>query len=132
MVAPQLHVGVRAVGESGKLVQRCAVALDGDHGAGREVGGDAHHGGWVDPGVGDGRRHSPAEHVAVVVGHLQGPFARKPDAGDASRVLAGDHGMRVFKYPAAQFLAVPDPDDDGPPGKRAVVHAYDKVFGSVH
>ena len=82
-----------------------------------------------------GRGHSPAEHVAVVVGHLQGPFARKPDAGDASRVLrklAGDHGMRVFKYPAAQFLAVPDPDDDGPPGKRAVVHAYDKVFGSVH
>ena len=40
--------------------------------------------------------------------------------------------MRVLKDPAAQFLAVPDPDDDGPPGKRAVVHADDKVFGSVH
>ena len=110
-------------------------AVDRHHGAGREVGGDPDDGGRVDSGVGDRGGDGVAQDVAVVVGHLERPFAGEPDAGAARRVrrkLVGDHGMRVVEDSAAEFLAVADPDDDGPPGERAVVHADDKVFGSVH
>ncbi len=138
VVAPEFHIGVRPVGEPGQLVQRCAVRLDGHHGAGGEVGGNADDGGGVDSGVGDRRGDCVAEDVAVVVGHLQRPVPGKP-GGAVVRYVRGirrqrfrHHAMRVVKDAAAQFLAVADPDHHGPPGERAEVHANDKVFGSVH
>ena len=137
VVAPQLHVGVRAVREAGHLVQRGAVGLDGHHRAGREVGGDADDGGRVDPGVSDRGGDSVPEHVPVVVGHLQGPFPGK--AGGCSICCAchirgerfGDHGVRVVEHAAAELLAVPDPHNHGPAGQGAVVHADDIVFAAV-
>ena len=43
VVLPELHVGVRAVGELVELAERGAVGGDGEDGAGGEVGADADH-----------------------------------------------------------------------------------------
>jgi hypothetical protein len=117
MVPPQLDVGVWPPGQVRHFVQGRAVGPDWNHRAGGEVGRDTDHRRGVDSGVGDRRRNGVAQHVPVIVGHLQCPFAGKADASVTRRVLGqlvGDNRVGVGEDAAAELLAVPDPDDDGP------------------
>ncbi len=134
MVPPQFHVGVGPVREFLQLVQRGAVSLGRHHRAGREVGGDPDDGGRVDPCLRDRCGHRVPEHVPVVVGHLECPFAGKPGravARQIGRQGAGHDGVRVVKNGAAEFLAVADAHHHGPARKGAVVHPDNKIFCAV-
>ncbi len=89
VVLPQLHVGVRSITELGQLAQRSAVGEHRHRRRGGEVGGDADHPSGIDAGRRDRLGDGPAQHVAVVVGHLQGPVGwqrgtARPPARDAS------------------------------------------------
>ena len=77
VVLPQLRPGVRAVAQLGELAQRRAVAQDGQHGAGGEVGADADDVGGVDAGVAHRLPDRGAEHGAPVLRVLQRPVRRQ-------------------------------------------------------
>ena len=64
-----------------------------------------------------------AQHVDVVVGHLQRPLGRQRRRRRGS--VPVEDGVRVLVHGAAQLGAVADPHDDGPAGQRAEVDADD-------
>ena len=90
----------------------------------------------VDAGGGDGGRHGDAQHLAVVLGHLQRPLRRERRSvparpGQVGRQGALEHGVRVGVDGGAELGAVGDPDDDGTAGQGAVVDADDVLLGLV-
>ena len=123
VVLPELDVGMRPVGVPLDLVERGAVGEGGHHRAGGEVGRDPDHVGGIDTGRGDRRRHRDAQHVPVVVRHLQRPLRRQ--AGDRAGEPVLDHGVRVVVGRGAQLGTVDHANDHGPPRQRAVVHTDD-------
>ena len=127
VVLPELDVGVRPVGEAVDLVERGAVGERRDHRAGGEVGGDADDVGRVDAGRLDRGGHGDAQHLAVVLGHLQRPLGRERTlrAGEARRQRALEHRVRVGVHAGAELGAVGDADDDRPARQGAVVDADD-------
>ena len=93
VVAPELDVGVRFVGELGQLAQRGAVGRGGHHRAGGEVGADAHHLRRVGARGGQRGGHGGAQHLQVVRGHLQRPVRGQLAA--AAGQPAVDHAVGV-------------------------------------
>ncbi len=123
MVLPQLRPGVRPGGEVHDLGERGAVGQHGQDGAGGEVGGDADDVGRVDAGCSDGGRDGGAQHLAPVVGVLEGPVGQQ--RGPADRQGPVDDGVGVVVDGGGEFLTVGDPHHHGAPGERAEVDADD-------
>lgn len=126
MVTPELDVGMRPVSEAVQFVQRSAVRRRRDHGAGREVSGDAHDVLWIDARVGDGGGDCVAQDVAVVVGNLEGPIGGEALAGSGEYL--GHHGMRILEHATAEFQPVRDADYYRASGQRPEIDADDVLL----
>ncbi len=119
MVLPQLHIGVRPIGEAGDLVERGAVGERGHHRACREIGSDAHDAIQRDAGVAQGGRHRGAQHVPVVVGDLEGPGVTESYGAAGQRRL--QHTVPVLVHGGAEFGPVGHAHDDGSPRQSAEI-----------
>ena len=126
VVLPQLHVGVRPVGELRQLAQRRAVGQDGQHGARGEVRADADHVFRAGACGGERLRHRGPEDVDVVRGDLQRPVRRQPAPGRRQGPV--HHRVRVRQHGAAELGSVTDPDHHGPPRQGPEVHPDDDVL----
>ena len=104
VVLPEFHVGVRPVLKTGDFAQRGAVCEYRERGGGGEVCRNAHDQGGVDAGRGHSVGHCPAQHFAIVVGHLQRPFGGQRCAG--GREFRVHDGVRIVVHSAAEFGAV--------------------------
>ena len=71
----------------------------------------------VDAGGLDRGRDRDAQHLAVVVRHLEGPLRRQCAlaAGEVRGERPFEHGVRVGVDAGAELRAVGDADDDGAP-----------------
>ena len=86
--------------------------------------------GRVDAGRRDGGGDGDAQHLAVVLGHLQCPLRRERTvaAGQVGRERALHHGVRVGVHAGAELGTVRDAHHDGAAREGAVVDADDVLL----
>lgn len=125
VVLPELGPGVRANAQLG-LGERGAIGPYGEDGAGGEVGGDADDGGRVDATRGHCGGDGGAQHLAPVLGVLEGPVGRQGLTGGGEFTL--DDAVRLHVDGGADLLAVADADHHGPAGESAEVDTHDMAL----
>ena len=128
VMLPQLDPGMRIGAQMLNVAEGRAVALDRQHGAGREVDPDADHIRRIDACLAEQCRNRQFEHRQVIVGILQRPVVGETHLLVGQRQPLGDHPVGVPVNSRRDLSTRRDIHQDRPAGFGPEVDA-DRVLG---